>query len=250
MSESCEVVELDVRHRCRFCGLRALCLPDSIQGADLELIESLVEEMRLLAAGQAIVREGDPLRCLYLVRSGALKSVALSEDGRQQVLGFHLPGELVGVDATCCRTHRCEVRALVRSRVCVLPYERLQKAMRDSAKLQSQVMRLIGRETVLDHEHLMAMGAREAHARVAMALRSLSERRRRARQDADDLQLPMSREELANFLGLAEETVSRSFTRLQREGLLEVRGKRVRILDHHALAELCSSGEEPGRRAG
>jgi len=239
-----EVQDIEAARRsCTYCGLRSLCLPFGLDARQVESLDRQLGASRPLTAGQMLVRAGDPFRCLYIVRAGALKSTVLLEGGDRQVIGFHLPGELVGLDALYDHVHRCEVEALQRSRVCPLPFEPGTGLSLDPPELQAGLMRLVGRETVIDHDHLTAMGRREARARVALVLRSLVERRLRLQLGADEIRLPMSREDLGNYLGLAEETVSRSLTRMQREGVIRVSRKLVHILDHVALAQMCGDAE-------
>lgn len=240
-----EVQAIDVaRRNCAHCGLRHLCLPFGLDASQVESLDRRIAPSRPLSAGQMLVRAGDPLRCLYVVRAGALKSTKLLEGGDRQVIGFHLPGELVGLDALYDRVHRCEVEALQRSRVCALPFDPGSGFSLAPPELQGGLMRLVGRETVIDHDHLTAMGRRDARARVALVLRSLVERRVRLGLQPDEIRLPMSREDLGNYLGLAEETVSRSLTRMHRDGVIRVSRRLVWILDHDALARLCGDGED------
>lgn len=244
-----EVQDIETARRsCAHCGLRRLCLPFGLDARQVEGLDKRLGPSRPLPAGQMLVRAGDPFRSLYIVRAGALKSTVLLENGDRQVVGFHLPGELVGLDALYDHVHRCEVEALQRSRVCALPFEPEAGLLLEPPELQSGLMRLVGRETVIDHDHLTAMGRRDARARVALLLRSLVERRLRLQLEADEIRLPMSREDLGNYLGLAEETVSRSLTRMQRDGVIRVSRKLVRILDHAALARLCGETEEAAIR--
>jgi CRP/FNR family transcriptional regulator, anaerobic regulatory protein len=225
------------KRRCSQCALRLQCLGSNSDEESLERLDRLVEYRPPLEAGETLYYDGDPMRTVYLVRSGALKSVVEHADGSGQVLGFHLPGELLGMDGFGTGRHGCRVEALERTRVCPLPWEALQTLAADLPGLQQQLIIAIGQETLAAHRHLSMMGC-PAPRRLGMFLHDLSTRRAQLRLDADELQLPMSREDIANFLGMAEETVCRQFTRLQDAGILTVRRKTVRILDHERLAEV------------
>jgi CRP/FNR family transcriptional regulator, anaerobic regulatory protein len=248
-----EVLDLaTVRRSCDTCALRRMCLPAEAVGEQLHRIDKMVENHRPLGAGQTLFRNGEALRCLYLVRSGSLKSVAEHEDGTWQVLDFHLPGELVGLDGIAENRHTCTVEALQRTRVCAVPWTALQELARQIPALQNQLLRAIGRRSDEAHRHLEMMGWNPAIRRLPMFLRDLSARQARLQLDPALLHLPMSREDVASYLGLAEETVSRLFSRLHAEQVLSVRRKAVQIVDREALEALCagvSIGPRPRRSA-
>lgn len=240
---------LDLVRSCIRCGLRGTCLPHGLNPEELAELDRHVENIRPLAAGQLLVRSNDTMRSLYLVRSGALKSTMTGEDGTRQIIALHLPGELVCPESLYQLRYRCEVEALHRSQLCAIPHERLRELAERFPALQAQLMHMLTREMAHDHDHLMAMGQRAAMQRVVLFLRSLSQRRMRQRLDPDDVQLPMTRAEIGNFLNLAEETVCRTLTRLQRDGVLAISGKKVRIHDQAALIRLCHEAAGPEARA-
>jgi CRP/FNR family transcriptional regulator, anaerobic regulatory protein len=228
------------RRLCHECGLSRLCLPASIEGEALDRIERLIEQQRTLESGQALFRCGDALRSIYLVRSGAFRSTVEHEDGgSSQVLDFHFPGELIGLDAVAGQQHTCTVEALQRSRVCVVPWSTLQDSAAHLPAVQKQLLRAVCRSHAGAYRHIETMGARPALCRLSLFLRELSFRQSDRQQHADLLQLPMSRQDVGSYLGLAEETVSRLMSRLHAEGILDVRHKVVEIIDQAALDGLC-----------
>lgn len=228
-----------LRTACATCGLHALCLPASIGAEDIQRLDDVVQSKRPLDTEQVLVAQGDRMRSLYVVRSGSFKTLVANEHGEPQVLGFHLPGEIVGIDALANDVHQCSVQALERSTVCEVPFDHLQSVARQVPGLQRQLMRVISREVVRDQEHLVMMGRKQAQERLAIFLKSLSDRYQRLRLDPATLNLTMSRADLANYLGLVVETVSRLFTRMADTGVLEVKRRTVRILDMQALTRLC-----------
>ncbi len=232
-----------LRRSCAACGLHQLCLPAAIHGDDLKRLEYLVQTRRPIERGSSIYRSGSPFQALFVVLSGSFKTYATNEQGESQVLGFHLPGEIFGFDAVSTDVHQCTAEALERAIVCEVPFNRLSQIAAQVPELQRQLMRIISREMVRDHEHLVMMGRRHAHQRLAIFLKSLSDRYRRLQRDPAQITLSMSRYELANYLGLVVETVSRLFTRFQQYGVLEVHRKTVRILDFDKLDELAGERE-------
>ena len=159
-------------------------------------------------------------------------------EGESQVLGFHLPGEIMGLDAIAAGSHQCSAEALEHSSACEVPYEKIETVARELPGLQQQLMRVISREVQLDQRHLVMIGRRVALERLAIFLHSLSQRLARVRRDPHEFVLPMSRRDLANYLGLVIETVSRLFSRLAEMGVIAVDRKTIRILDPAKLREI------------
>ena len=240
-----------LRRSCGECSLRQLCLPAGVEQDDMARLDAVVQRRRPLARGEALFRAGDPLGSVYVVSEGAFKTVVVSEAGEEHVLGFHLPGELFGLDAIGSGAHRSEAVALVESRVCELPFATLSSAAAQVPSLQRQLLRVMGQSADRDHDHVDVLSRRQAGERVALFLQGLGERYRRIGRPGDDFQLPMSREEIARYLGLALETVSRGFSRLHEDRVIDVHGRRVQVLDAAALRVAASGceGEAPRRGA-
>jgi CRP/FNR family transcriptional regulator len=223
---------------CANCGLHQLCLPASIGGDDLPRLDEIVEVKKLLDREQTLYAAGQTFRALYVVRSGAFKTSTIDSHGETQVLGFHLPGEIMGLDAIASGQHQCNAEALMKSSACEVPYDRLEVVAHELPGLQHQLMRVISREIQHDQRHLVMIGRRVAIERLAIFLHSLSQRLERVRRDPHLFVLPMSRRDLANYLGLVIETVSRLFSRLAELGVIAVERKTIRILDPAKLREL------------
>jgi CRP/FNR family transcriptional regulator len=231
---------------CANCGLHQLCLPASIGGDDLPRLDEIVQVKKSLEREQALFDAGQPFRALYVVRSGAFKTIAVDNQGELQVLGFHLPGEIMGLDAIASGRHQCSAEALLKSSACEVPYERLEEVAHELPGLQQQLMRVISREVQQDQRHLIMLGRKVALERLAIFLHSLSQRLERVRRDPHVFVLPMSRRDLANYLGLVIETVSRLFSRLAESGVIAVERRTIRILDPARLREL--AGDVPDQR--
>ncbi|MBN8715666.1 helix-turn-helix domain-containing protein [Thermomonas sp.] len=237
-----------LRRSCSECSLRVLCLPAGVDADDMRRLEAVVQRRKPLARGSVLFRVGDPLGAVYVASEGSFKTVVVNPAGEEHVLGFHLPGELFGLDAVGSGQHRCEAVALGDARVCELPFHQLATVAARLPSLQRQLLRIMGQSADLDHDHVEVLARRQANERIALFLHGLGERLRRIGRPADEFQLPMSRDEIARYLGLALETVSRGFTRLQEDGVIEVRGRRVRILDARGLqaaASGCEGGDLP-----
>ena len=237
---------IQLRRGCTYCSVRQLCLPGGIGAEELQRLDKIVQRRRPVARGERLFRLGDPLSAVYVARDGAFKSVSISEDGEEQVLGFHLPGELIGLDALGSGEHRCEGVALTAANVCEIPYDQLTAIAAQIPSLQQQLFGVIGQSVDRDQDLLDILLDRQASGRIALFLHSLGERYRVVGQSDRQFQLPMSREDIARFLGLALETVSRGFTRLQDDGVIAVTGRRVEIVNPTELSRIAHGGESAG----
>ena len=243
------VVPIDLarlRRSCADCALAQLCLPAGIDGDDLGRLEALVQKRRPMQRGDRLFRPGDALGSVFVASEGAFKTVVLSETGEEHVLGFHVPGELFGLDAVGSGTHRCEAVALEQAWVCELPFDTLAGVAMQLPSLQRQLLKVMGQSADRDRDLVDVLSRRQASERVALFLSGLAERYRRMGRSGVDVHLPMSREEIGRHLGLALETVSRGFSRLHEDGVIEVRGRRVQVLDPkrlQAAASGCDAAE-------
>ncbi|MEK7190788.1 MAG: fumarate/nitrate reduction transcriptional regulator Fnr, partial [Pseudomonadota bacterium] len=215
---------------CQNCSLFQLCLPVGLDQGDLELLDRIIKRHRPVHRGEHLFRAGDPFQAIYAVRSGSVKTYAVSEDGGEQVTGFHLPGELFGMDAISSGTHCCSAMVLERSSVCEIPFDRLEELGARIPSLMRQTVRIMSKEILRD-KRIMQITKNSAPGRLAAFLLGLSERFHERGFAAQEYHLSMSRIDIGNYLGLADETVSRLFTRFQEDGLLAVERKRIRRID-------------------
>ncbi len=238
------------RRSCADCSVQQLCQPTGADAADMRRLDAVVQRTRPLRKGSSLYRVGDPFGNVFLARSGSFKTVVVSEGGEEHVLGFHLPGELFGLDGVGSGLHRCEAVALGDAQVCELPFDQLAMIAMQLPSLQRQLLQVIGQTTDRDHDHLGVLSRRQASERVALFLLGMSGRFRRMGRPADDFRLPMSRYEIACHLGLVLETVSRGFSRLHEDGLIEVSARHVRILDERMLYAVANGGHGAAAAAG
>jgi CRP/FNR family transcriptional regulator len=226
---------------CAGCNLRELCLPEGLSGPELQRLDGLVAGKRALARGQALFRIGDLFEAVYAVRTGFFKTRISAEDGRDQVTGFQMAGELLGLDGIGSGLHSCDAVALEDSQVCVIPYAELESLSREFPGLQQQFHKIMSREIVRDHGVMMLLGSMRAEERLAAFLLNLTQRLQARGFSASALVLRMTRDEIGSYLGLTLETVSRTFSRLQDEGVLEVRQRQIRIVDQAAMKALVNT---------
>lgn len=220
-----------IKAACKDCTLQELCLPLGLNEADIAALDKVIKRRRALKKGETLYRFGDPLRALYAIRHGSLKTTGLIEDGRAQVTGFYLPGELLGIDAINTDKHPCSAEALEGSEVCEIPYPAIEGLAASIPGLQHQLLRIMSREIVRDEEMLMMLGRMSAEERLASCLMSFSRRLARLGSAASEFKLSMSRQDLGDYLGLALETVSRLLSRFHDEGLIEVHGRQIVLRD-------------------
>ena len=235
---------------CKDCSLRELCLPLGLSEPDISSLDKMVKRRRVLKKGEMLYRFGDPLHSLYAIRNGALKTTGLIEDGRAQITGFYLPGELLGIDAINTDHHPCSAEALEASEVCEIPYDALEALAQEVPGLQHQLLRIMSREIVRDEEMLMMLGRMSAEERLASCLMSFSRRFARLGNAAVEFKLSMSRQDLGDYLGLALETVSRLLSRFQDDGLINVHGRQIVLRDVNRLRSMAAgNGREHSERA-
>jgi len=226
--------------KCSSCNLREICLPCGLTGQDADRVEELVYTRRRVKRGESLYRAGDEFTLLYAVRSGFFKTVQTLEDGRDQVTGFHMGGEILGMDGIGPEKHGSNAVALEDSEVCVIPYARLVNLGREMHFLQRQFHKVMSREIVREHGVMLLLGTMRAEERLAAFLLSLSQRFTARGYSASEFNLRMTREEIGSYLGLKLETVSRAFSKFQEDGLISVQQKHIRILDVAGLRRVMS----------
>ena len=229
-----------VKTACSNCNLHELCLPLGLSHEEVEKLDELVSGRHRVKRGEHLYRAGEAFGSIYAVRSGFFKTDVLLEDGREQVTGFQMTGELLGLDGISTETHSCNAVALEDSEVCAIPFSHLEGLSREIQTLQHHFHKVMSREIVRDHGVMMLLGTMRAEERLAAFLLNLSQRFTARGYSPAEFYLRMTREEIGSYLGLKLETVSRAFPRFQEEGLIAVQQKHVRILDIIKLKQLMS----------
>lgn len=227
-----------LRQSCAKCSLQTLCLPAAIGVNDMEQLDRVVRNRRPMVVGDHLYRAGQTLSALYVAREGAFKTTITDEQGMSQVIGFHLPGELIGLDALGTGAHGCDAQALTQANVCEVPLSQLEMVAAQVPGLQHQLLKIIGQSINRDHSHLEMLGVKSANDRMALFIHGMTERYRLLGRPAELLVLPMSRQDIGSYLGLVIETVSRTLNKMQEDGVISVHGRQVRILDMKRLASM------------
>jgi CRP/FNR family transcriptional regulator len=223
---------------CSQCNLRELCLPYGLSESEIAQLDHLVAGRRKVKRGHHLYRAGEAFEAIYAIKMGFFKTDILLEDGRDQVTGFQMAGEILGMDGIGTDFHTCNSIALEDSEICIIPFAQLEQLSREVQALQRHFHQVMSREIVRDHGVMMLLGTMRAEERLAAFLLNLSQRFTARGYSPQEFHLRMTREEIGSYLGLKLETVSRAFSRFQDDGLISVHQKHIRILDGAGLKRL------------
>lgn len=229
---------------CESCSLSELCLPRGLSAKEMDTLDEHIERPRNLAPNAQIYQPGDKFLGFFAVRSGGVKTFLTKKTGEQQILGFHLPGEIFGLDGLENSSQRCYATTMENTSYCILPYDQLDSLCESMPELRHQVCQLLGHEMNCDHSHQLLLGQQTAHERLATFLLSISSRFKRRGFSANSFMLPMSRHDIAGFLGIAVETVSRLFKSFQEKDIVNINRKQVEILNMNKLNEMVANCED------
>ncbi len=230
-----------IKVACSNCNLRELCMPVNLSQTELERVDELVTQRRSIKRGSALFHNGEAFYALYAVRTGFFKTSLTTEDGRDQVTGFQMAGEIIGLDGIVNEQHTCDAIALEDAEVCVMPFDRIEDISREVGALQKHVHRIMSREIVREHGVMLLLGSMRAEERLAAFLLNLVQRLQARGFSRSELILRMTREEIGSYLGMKLETVSRTFSKFADEGIIEVNQRHIHIQDSEALKRLVNS---------
>lgn len=226
---------------CTDCGIYNLCF--AVGGdADLSVLDTLVKSRRTYRRGELLFSIGEPYRAVFAIRNGSVKTSVLTDDGRIQVTGLHVAGELLGLSSLVADRYSCEARALETTSVCEVPFERYEELVAQVPGLQHQMLKIMSQEIIHNQEMMLLLGKKRAEERLASFFINLSRRFKRHGKPADEITLSMSRSDIGNYLGLAEETVCRVISRFEDESLISTRRRIVRLLQPDQLQAISRSG--------
>ena len=231
-----------IKVACSNCNLRELCMPVGLSDQDLIRIEEVVSVKRKIKRGANLFSDGDAFSALYAIRTGFFKTCVSTEDGREQVTGFQMAGEIMGLDGIVSDHHTCNAVALEDAEVCVMPFDQIEHLSREVKALQHHVHKIMSREIVREHGVMLLLGSMRAEERLAAFLLNLVQRLHARGFSRSELVLRMTREEIGSYLGLKLETVSRTFSKFAEEGSIEVKQRHVQILDPQALQQIVNAG--------
>ncbi len=227
-----------IKVACANCNLRELCLPMGLSDSELDRIDDVVAQRRQVKRGTTLFRNGEKFTNLFAIRTGFFKTTVAAEDGRDQVTGFQMAGELMGLDGIVNDAHTCDAVALEDSEVCVMPFDRIEELSREVNTLQRHVHKIMSREIVRENGVMLLLGSMRAEERLAAFLLNLVQRLHARGFSQSELVLRMTREEIGSYLGLKLETVSRAFSKFAEDGIVEVKQRNVRIMRPDALKDI------------
>ena len=210
-------------------------MPMGLNDDEMKRIDEVVATRRKIARGETLFRNGEKFNALYAIRTGFFKTCISSEDGRDQVTGFQMAGEIIGLDGIVSDQHTCDAVALEDAEVCVMTFDRIEELSREINALQRHVHKIMSREIVREHGVMLLLGSMRAEERLAAFLLNLVQRLHARGFSQSELVLRMTREEIGSYLGLKLETVSRTFSKFVEDGIVEVKQRHVRILNTDAL---------------
>jgi CRP/FNR family transcriptional regulator len=242
--EAPHITPASMKVACSNCNLRELCMPIGLSDDEMARIDEVISTRRRIKRKTALFRNGEAFHALYAIRTGVFKTCVTAEDGRDQVTGFQMAGEIVGLDGIVNDQHTCDAIALEDSEVCVLPFDRIGELSREVGALQHHLHRVMSREIVREHGVMLLLGTMRAEERLAAFLLNLVQRLQARGFSRSELVLRMTRQEIGSYLGLKLETVSRTFSRFAEEGILEVHQRLVRIADVDRLRRVLA--QQPG----
>ena len=227
-----------IKVACSNCNLRELCMPMGLSAQELQRVDELVATRRTIKRGTSLFHNGEKFTSLYAIRTGFFKTSVNTEDGRDQVTGFQMAGEIIGLDGIVNEQHTCDAIALEDAEVCVLPFDRIEEISREVNSLQRHVHKIMSREIVREHGVMLLLGSMRAEERLAAFLLNLVQRLQARGFSKSELILRMTREEIGSYLGMKLETVSRTFSKFADDGIVEVKQRHIHISDADALRRI------------
>lgn len=223
---------------CQDCGFAQLCLPFSLNEAELDKLDDIIQRKRPSHKGDHLFEAGKPLQALYAVRTGSFKTYTLTDQGEEQITGFHLPGDVIGFDAIGNQQHPSYAQALETAMVCEIPYQTLDQLLDQLPKLRQQLMRLMSQDISGDQQMMLLLNRKTAEEKLAAFLTNLAQRFGNRGFSRKEFRLTMTRGEIGNYLGLTVETISRLLGRFHKDELIHVDGKLIVITNFEELSRV------------
>jgi len=227
-----------IKIACANCNMRELCMPIGLTQDELNRIDEMIGSRRKVKRGDTLFHNGERFTNLYAIRTGFFKTCITSEDGRDQVTGFQMAGEIIGMDGIVNDYHSCDAVALEDAEICAMPFAQIEALSREVNALQHHVHKIMSREIVREHGVMLLLGSMRAEERLAAFLLNLAQRLHSRGFSQSELILRMTREEIGSYLGLKLETISRTFSRFVEDGIVAVKQRHVHILNTSALQDI------------
>lgn len=230
-----------VKNKCQHCHAASFCVSKNLSGNDLAKFNTLIKRRKPLQRGERLFQAGDKFHSIYIVHSGSVKTYVESSDGEQQITGFYFAGDLLGIGGFEQNHHTYGVEALETSSFCEIPFKFFEAAVRELPILQEQFLCAVSREMTREQKLLLLLGKMDSRRRLATFLETMSRRMRAQGYSAQNINLSMTRHDIANYLGMAIETVSRLLTQLQVKGILSVMGRNIIINNQRQLLAIANN---------
>jgi CRP/FNR family transcriptional regulator len=229
---------------CSGCSMHQLCLPMGLDAVELTRLDDIIGLRRRVARDERLYQMDDPFRNLYAIRFGHFKTYQINAAGEQQITGFQMAGELLGMDAISGERHHCDAVALEDSEVCEIPFTRLEDLFGQVPTLLRHFHRIMSQEITREQNVMLLLGNMRAEQRFAVFLTNLSSRYAARGYSPTSFQLRMSREDIGNYLGLTIESVSRLLSRFKKQGWLQVDKREVTLLEPAMLKAMAAGTEQ------
>ena len=229
---------------CANCSMHQLCLPMGLNESDIHQLDQIIGRRRRVLRDDNLYRMNDPFNNLYAIRFGHFKTFQINSNGEQQITGFQMAGELLGMDAISGDRHHCDAVALEDSEVCEIPFQRLQELFAHIPALLSHFHRIMSQEITREQNVMMLLGNMRAEQRFAAFLVNLSLRYAARGYSSTSFQLRMPREDIGNYLGLTIESISRLLSRFRKQGWIQVDKRDVILLDPLMLKAIAAGTEK------
>ena len=228
---------------CQHCGFSQLCLPFTLNDQELDKLDQIIQRKRPSHKGDHLFEAGKPLQALYAVRTGSFKTYTLTEQGEEQITGFHLPGDVIGFDAIGDQHHPSYAQALETALVCEIPFNNLDSLLDQVPKLRQQLMRLMSQDIHGDQQIMLLLNRKTAEEKLAAFITNLAQRFGSRGFSRKEFRLTMTRGEIGNYLGLTVETISRLLGRFHKDELIHVDGKLITIANFEELSRIAGMAQ-------
>ena len=226
---------------CAHCHIKTICMPQEMSKSDLLRIEAVISRRLKIKKGTTLFYWGDPFASLYTIRVGVFKTCVTSQDGRIQITGFQMAGDILGLDGIVSQHHTCDAVALEDAEVCVVPFHLMEALSREMITLQHHVHRIMSQKIVHDQSVMLLLGSMRADERVATFLSNLVQRLHARGFSRSALVLRMTREEIGSYLGLKLETVSRTLSKLAEDRIIAIHRRQIDIINPDGLQRIVNA---------
>ena len=221
--------------KCQKCSVNSLCIPSGLSANELEDLESIISSSQLIDKNNVLYTIGEQFKSLYVVHSGMFKTTRVEENGSERITSFHLPGEIMGLDGIHLNQYQSTAKALTMSSYCKIPYQSLLEMSEDYPEIQKNLLNVMSREIYTCNKNHKDIRSK---AKLALFIKTISQRFKTRGYSHHEFFLPVSQKDIASYLGMAEETLSRVFKKLQKLEVVSYKKHILTILNMSLLSEI------------